>query len=341
MVRPLAPPASSALPQIRLKRASSLAQAAVASYCRGAMTRRRWLACVFGLLLVCICVFFVARDMLIYRSGVFEAFHASCLRRALALETSAETWIVRQESESLEAAARLLLMGSGLYIDVVVRGELVLSRHDEGFEVEAVDEVQVPPAAPFVLERPGGVAEAWAPFVLAGYPDEAAGFLRIGFSSEYPIEQVRRRVLVASAIGLASLLGVLAVAVGAARWKSRRSGETAADSETLVRCGALSIDLRAREARVADEHLDLTPKLYELLLLFARRPGEVFSDEDLLKTVWAGSPYAASADVKQHIYLLRRKFAAVHPDPKSVIVNVKGFGYRLDPPGDDAQLRSG
>ena len=77
--------------------------------------------------------------------------------------------------------------------------------------------------------------------------------------------------------------------------------------------------------------LDLTPKLYDLLVAFVRNSGSILSDGDILDIVWPDSTYAASPDVKQHIYLLRRKLEDAHPDPKCVIVNVKGFGYRLDP----------
>jgi DNA-binding winged helix-turn-helix (wHTH) protein len=37
---------------------------------------------------------------------------------------------------------------------------------------------------------------------------------------------------------------------------------------------------------------------------------------------------------------LRRALAEIHPDPKQVIVNVKGFGYRFDPPSSE-DLRAG
>jgi len=84
--------------------------------------------------------------------------------------------------------------------------------------------------------------------------------------------------------------------------------------------------------------LDLTPKLYDLLLVFARDPGTVFSDEDLLRSVWPDSPYAASADVKQHIYLLRRRLGGVHPNPKALLETVTGFSYRFVPTANEEEL---
>ncbi|MBU1050488.1 helix-turn-helix domain-containing protein, partial [Candidatus Bipolaricaulota bacterium] len=64
----------------------------------------------------------------------------------------------------------------------------------------------------------------------------------------------------------------------------------------------------------------------------------ILSDQDILDAVWPDSTYAASPDVKQHVYLLRQKLAVAHADPKSVIVNEKGFGYRLEPPTNESEL---
>ena len=48
----------------------------------------------------------------------------------------------------------------------------------------------------------------------------------------------------------------------------------------------LSIDFIKRRVSLKEEVLDLTVKEFELISLFARNPGRVFSRNDLLKKVW-------------------------------------------------------
>ncbi|MFC2094983.1 transcriptional regulator [Candidatus Bipolaricaulota bacterium] len=77
-------------------------------------------------------------------------------------------------------------------------------------------------------------------------------------------------------------------------------------NESQIRCGTLQVDCESREVILNGVSLDLTRKQYELLCVFARHPGAVFSDDDLLRELWVDSAYATSSDVKQCIYMLRR-----------------------------------
>jgi len=271
-----------------------------------------------------------------YRTGVLDAFRASCVQRVAAFEEFAEGWIVRDDVRSLESAARLLVMGSALYVDVVARGELLVSSRRDDSQPVPADPTTIPPERIVVEDLPGGV-EVRSPIVLAGYPEAPIGLLRVAFSGDYASEQIRRHAVIASGIGLAGWLAACSVLAVALR-RRRVSASNARRSASIVRTGSLEIDTRTCAARLDGESLDLTPKLYDLLLVFARDPGTVFSDEDLLRSVWPDSPYAASADVKQHIYLLRRRLGAVHPNPKALLETVKGFGYRFVPTANEEEL---
>lgn len=253
------------------------------------------------------------------------------------MEEFAEDWIVRGDVRSLESAARLLVMGSGLYVDAVVRGELLVSRRQEDGGSDPVDPATPPPAGIVIQDLRGGAIEVRTPIVLAGYPETPIGFLRVAFSGEYASELIHRRALIASGIGLAGWIAACSVLAIILRATHARR-QSASGSASIVRSGQLEIDTRTCAARWNGDPLDLTPKLYDLLLVFARDPGAVFSDDDLLQSVWPDSPYAASADVKQHIYLLRRKLGDVHPNPKALIETVKGFGYRFVPTANEEEL---
>ena len=105
-----------------------------------------------------------------------------------------------------------------------------------------------------------------------------------------------------------------------------------AETDGIICCGMLEIDTEACVATLNDKDLDLTPKMFEVLTFLARHEGKTFSDNDLVSALWTEAPYAASGDVKQCIYMLRRRLNVACADPKRIIVNVKGFGYRLEAP---------
>ena len=299
--------------------------------------RRRWdLPVLLGVVLLALACLFAARDVSRYGAGVWQTLRISCLRRAAAFEASAEDWIVRDDLQSIDAAAKLLLMGSGLYVDVVVRGEAIAGGADEGAEVEAIDTAAAPPAGTTLHERSGAV-EVLGPIALTGFPDAAIGFFRIGFSDEYAADRVRHRALVAGAVASACWLACVGGIAFAVR-RARRGARSLGSDESVLCCGPIEIDRRSCAVRFDGQPVDLTPKLFELLTVFAQSPGTVFSDDELLLAIWSDSPYAASSDVKQHIYLLRRKFVDVHPCPKALIENVKGFGYRLVPTANEKEL---
>jgi DNA-binding winged helix-turn-helix (wHTH) protein len=300
--------------------------------------RRRWgLPVLLGVVLLALACLFAVRDVSRYGAGVWQTLRTSCLRRAVAFEASAEEWIVRDDLRSIAAAAKLLLMGSGLYVDVVVRGEAIARGVDEEVDVEAIDPAAAPPARTMVEDRSGAV-EVFAPIALAGYPDAAIGFFRIGFSDEYAADRVRDRALIAGAIAAACWLGCISAIAFGVVWRARRGDRAVGSDESVLCCGPLEIDRRSCAVQFNGQAVDLTPKLFELLSVFAQSPGTVFSDDELLRAIWSDAPYAASSDVKQHIYLLRRKFVDVHPCPKALIENVKGFGYRLVPAANEKEL---
>jgi DNA-binding response OmpR family regulator len=88
--------------------------------------------------------------------------------------------------------------------------------------------------------------------------------------------------------------------------------------------GALEIDDPARRATIGGEELDLTPREFELLCHLARRPGVVFSREQLLADVWGYADSAGARTVDSHIAGLRKKLGP------GVIRTARGAGYALE-----------
>lgn len=78
--------------------------------------------------------------------------------------------------------------------------------------------------------------------------------------------------------------------------------------------------------------MDLTTKEFDLLAYLAARPGHVFSREQLLNAVWrSASEWQQPATVTEHVRRLRNKIEA-DPHAPTLLVTVRGAGYRLDLP---------
>jgi DNA-binding response OmpR family regulator len=94
--------------------------------------------------------------------------------------------------------------------------------------------------------------------------------------------------------------------------------------------GPLRIDPNSREVSVDQADISLTAREFDLLLHFARHPGQVFSRAQLLDQVWGYGHEGYEHTVNSHINRLRAKIEPDKDQP-SFIVTVWGVGYRLDP----------
>jgi DNA-binding response OmpR family regulator len=108
-----------------------------------------------------------------------------------------------------------------------------------------------------------------------------------------------------------------------------RRAERAADgageaTERRIELGSLTIDPAARRIRLGDQEVHLTPIEFSLLEHLARRPGVVFSREQLLADVWHHAETSGIRTVDSHVASLRRKLG------KSVVRTARGVGYALE-----------
>jgi DNA-binding response OmpR family regulator len=94
--------------------------------------------------------------------------------------------------------------------------------------------------------------------------------------------------------------------------------------EALVR-GPLRIDPAAHAAALDGAPLDLTPREFDLLLLFAAYPGRVFSRRFLLEHLWGDDSEALERAVDTQITRLRKKLGPFGER----IATVWGVGYRF------------
>ena len=89
----------------------------------------------------------------------------------------------------------------------------------------------------------------------------------------------------------------------------------------------VTVDLRTHNAERAGKRLDLSPLEFDLLVTLLRRPGRVFTRDDLLELVWGDERDVTSAAVERYISYLRAKVDDGFD--RRLIQTVRGVGYTL------------
>jgi DNA-binding response OmpR family regulator len=109
----------------------------------------------------------------------------------------------------------------------------------------------------------------------------------------------------------------------------RRVDDAAADDGgEVLRFGEVELDVLTRRVRRGDERVHLTPTEFDLLARLARRPGAVFTREQLLAEVWGYRDGSGARTVDSHVRAIRRKLG------DRVIRTVHAVGYAVED-GDD------
>jgi two-component system alkaline phosphatase synthesis response regulator PhoP len=98
------------------------------------------------------------------------------------------------------------------------------------------------------------------------------------------------------------------------------------ESERVLRCGDLTIDMGNYMVFVAERQVNLTYKEYELLRFLATNADTVFTRETLLNKVWGYDFYGGARTVDVHVRRLRSKIEDRH---HSFVETVRNVGYRF------------
>jgi two-component system phosphate regulon response regulator PhoB len=99
----------------------------------------------------------------------------------------------------------------------------------------------------------------------------------------------------------------------------------AAEGTPPLQRGPLRVDPDAHRCRVGEREIPLTAKEFALLVTLMRRPGRVFSRDQLLDEVWGTGISVTSRTIDTHLKRLREKLA----EAGDYIETVRGVGYRF------------
>jgi two-component system response regulator MtrA len=112
-----------------------------------------------------------------------------------------------------------------------------------------------------------------------------------------------------------------------------RLREPQQDATETLRVGDVEIDVSAHEVRRGDQVIPLTPLEFDLLVILARKPQQVFTREVLLEKVWGYQYKADTRLVNVHVQRLRAKIER-DPDRPTIVTTVRGVGYRAGSTSD-------
>lgn len=93
-----------------------------------------------------------------------------------------------------------------------------------------------------------------------------------------------------------------------------------------ISLGPLMIDPAAHSAILDGQSLELSPKEYELLFMFAQHQGQALSREQILNQVWSYDYFGGLRTVDTHVNRLRIKLG----EKSELIQTIRGFGYRFE-----------
>jgi two-component system KDP operon response regulator KdpE len=100
-----------------------------------------------------------------------------------------------------------------------------------------------------------------------------------------------------------------------------------------IHIGQYTVDFAQRTVRGhddPDQTVHLTRTEWQLLELFARNPGKLLSQRQLLEEVWGPTYVEQSQYLRQYVTQLRRKLESDPARPRHVLTE-PGMGYRFQP----------
>lgn len=101
-----------------------------------------------------------------------------------------------------------------------------------------------------------------------------------------------------------------------------RRTQTEPEKKELV-LSDISISFTQKTVMIDGENIPLSPKEFGILSMLAKRPGRIFSREEILAEVWHGDTYVLDRTVDVHVARIRRKLG----DKAHHLVNRQGYGY--------------
>jgi len=112
----------------------------------------------------------------------------------------------------------------------------------------------------------------------------------------------------------------------------RAAIEPGAVPESVIRSGALELDLANRRVLVDGTEVHFTPQEYEILKLLATHPGKIITHKTILSKVWGPEYGEMTHYVRIYVNQIRKKLRENPAADVRYILNEPGIGYRFVSP---------
>jgi two-component system OmpR family response regulator len=217
--------------------------------------------------------------------------------------------LVVEDDVRMAAAIRRGLRFEGLVVDVETDGEAALLRVGTTDYDAMVLDVAMPGLDGFETCRRLRADGVWVPVLMLTARDSVEDRVRglDGGADDYLTKPFSLAELTARLRALA------------------RRGPV--ERPTVLAAGDLRLDPATREVRRGDVEIELSAREFAVLETFMRRPGQVFTQLQLLDAAWDLGYERRSNVVEVYVRYLREKID--RPFGVSSIVTVRGAGYRL------------
>ncbi len=219
--------------------------------------------------------------------------------------------VVVEDEPAISDLIRMYLSSAGYGVHVERDGEPALAAIRRMHPVAVILDVGLPGTDGIEVCRRLRAAEDWTPVIFVTARDDEVDRvvgLELG-ADDYVTKPFSPRELVAR--------------VGSVLRRTRGRP----DAQAVIECGTVRLDLDAHRVTAADVEVSLTATEFDLLAFLLRRPGRVFSREQLLSEVWGYAPAASMRTVDVHVAQLRAKLGAASP-----LRTVRGVGYAAEKP---------
>jgi DNA-binding response OmpR family regulator len=103
------------------------------------------------------------------------------------------------------------------------------------------------------------------------------------------------------------------------------------ESHDAYEFGPFRLDIPARRLTRKGREIELSPKEFDLLEYFVRKPGRALTRDELLNGVWGYDCVVTSRSIDRFVTTLRNK---IEPDPARPVYihTIRQIGYRFEPP---------
>lgn len=217
-----------------------------------------------------------------------------------------------EDDASLAGITRRFLLQAGYKVTLAVSGEEALSLIQRQKPDLVVSDVQLPGISGLKLCEllKENKATASLPIILVtvlGKTQEKIQGLRLG-ADDYLTKPFDAQELLAR--------------VEAVLRRSRDGGQI----ETVIQVGDIRVDASRREVTLKGRSIGLRRKEYELLLLFVRKPGRLWTREALVSALWGDDVVVTPNALEVHIKNLRACLGLSGARIETLV----GEGYRLN-----------